>query len=733
MTGRVAGDHVAMGVVLGALEHHRGAVVSAELLPGLAESAAADGWRVTPVVATAASSTIPLSPFSGLLPAGTGTDPLDRLRVLVATIGQGGARTILTIDDARWLDEMSVLALRHLHASTEARFLLGVGGEGHVPEGALAVIGDGPRLDPAPRHDPGAILGLRADEREAFDALRLAEPLGRALLERLVPAATIDDLVARGLLVASSVGHRTELRLARPVDGGDAVPPALRRRLVDALDATGSCRYGDRLRLALLRADLGDLDDPTELVTAAHDLERVHHRSVFSGVGGGLAEPLPACLDAALRLARRALDITNRMPELLEVVNLLSALGRSAEAAPLLADLDRYVVDEADRAMATRLRAQVLYVMGLPVAARDMLLEAEAVTLDVEHRTWFRVARLQIEAIAGRYRDAVATGDLLRADGVEPASGTGAGALAVSLVRVGRCEDALAVLDTVFATVTGDEDPRFVVAEAYAQLLALAMLGRLDEADDRAAAAAAVHAAAGDHQQEAFAHAAMAALALGRGRVRTAAELSDRVLSGLAHRDVFGLRRVALAVAVIAHAHLGEADRAAELLVDLDVTPAGVHAFEGEVRRAVAWSLACEGDVSGAALVLVEAAAVARDEGLAGEEVSVLADLVRLGRAERAVGRLEALAETTQGPFAALARDHARGLVAGDGDRLDEVAARAAAIGANLLALDAAAHAEAAHAAAGRSAQAAAARQRVEQLLDTCGMTTTPALAGRGR
>ena len=722
-----------MGVVLGALERHRGAVVSAELLPGLVESAAAAGWRVTPVVATAASATIPLSPFSGLLPAGTGTDPLDRMRALVAAIGEQGARTILAIDDARWLDEMSVLALRHLHASTDARFLLGVGGEGHVPEGALALIGDGPRLDPAPRHDPGAILGLSAEEREVFDALRLAEPLGRALLERLVPAATIDDLVARGLVIESSVGHRTELRLARPVDGGDAVPPALRRRLVDALDATGSCRYGDRLRLALLRADLGDLDDPSDLVAAAHDLERVHHRSVFTGVGGGLSEPLPACLDAALRLGRRALEITNRMPELLVVVNLLSALGRSAEAAPLLADLDRYVVDDADRAMATRLRAQVLYVMGLPAAARDMLVEAEEATQDAEHRTWFRVARLQIEAISGRYRDAVATGDLLRAAGVEPASGTGAGALAFSLVRVGRAEDALAVLEPVFANVTGDEDPRFVVAEAYAQLLALVMLGRLDEADDRAIAAAAVHQAAGNHEQEAFAHAAMAALALGRGRVRIAAELADRVLGGLGHRDVFGLRRVALAIAVIAHAHLGEADRTTELLADLDVTPAGVHAFEGEVRRAVAWSLACAGDVSGAALVLVEAAAVARDEGLAGEEVSVLADLVRLGRAERVIGRLEALAESTQGPFAALARDHARALVAGDGDRLDEVATRAASIGANLLAVDAAAHAEAAHAAAGRSDQAAAARRRVDQLLAECGMTTTPALVGRGR
>ena len=727
--GRVAGDHVAMAVVLGALDRHRGAVLSAELLPGFAESAAAHGWHVTPVVATAASASIPLSPFSGVIPPGTGTDALARLRALVATIGGVGDRAIIAIDDARWLDEMSVLALRHLHASTEVRFLLGVGGDGDVPEGALAVIGDGPRLDPAPRHDPGAVIGLGAAEREVFDALRLAEPLGRALLERLVPAATLDDLLTRGLVLESSIGQRVELRLARPVDGGDDVPPSLRRRLVELLDATGSSRYGDRLRLALLRADLGDLDDPIDLVAAAHDLERVHHRSVYTGVAGGLVEPLPACLDAALRLAWRALEITNRMPELLVVVNLLSALGRGADAAPLLADLDRYVVDDADAAMATRLRAQVLYVMGLPFAARDMLLEAEAATADDEHRTWFRVARLQIEAISGRYRDAVATGDLLRAEDVDPASGTGAGALAYSLVRVGRCEDALAVLDPVFAGVTGDEDPRFVVAEVYAQLLAMAMLGRLDEAEDRARSALSVHLAAGDAAQAAYARAAIAGLAMGRGRASTAAALADEVLGGVDHRDVFGLHRIALAVAVSAHAHLGHVDRTAELLADLDVAPAGVHAFEGDVRRAVAWSRACGGDVAGAALVLVEAAAVAREEGLAGEEVGVLADLVRLGHADAAAERLAVLASTTQGPYAALALDHARALVDGDGAALDAVAERLASIGAHLHAADVLGHARQAHAVAERTERAAASQRRGRELLARCEGAVSPASA----
>jgi tetratricopeptide (TPR) repeat protein len=722
------------GGLLQALKEHRGALVVgppsagvSALLTSVQREAVDAGWSVVRVRGTAASTRPPLEPFAAQVPLGTGGTLVDRVRAVVQGIAPLGARTIVMVDEAHLFDEASVIALRHLHVSTKARFLIGVREESDVPDGVVSVVDDGPVVGlPHVLHE---VVALDDDERDVVDLLRIASPLGRAIVERLASTAVIDGLVRRGVVESARRGGRNELWLA---DGhiDDAHPTSdVARRLLDALESVGARRYGDELRLALLRSELGILEDPAVLLAAARELELLHHRSMFAAVTDGLVEPLPACLDAGLRYARLALASTHRMPELVVVLDLLGALGRTGEAAELLRDLDDYVVDANDVALAARLRAQVLFVLGRPDAALDRLREAEAATDDAEHRTWFRVARLQIEGVSGRYRDAVATGDRLYAEGVVPGTGTGAGAMAFALVRVGRSADAAALLESMFADVTGDEDPRVVVAETYAQIMALATLGRLDAAEERADAAHAMYAVAGNEQQATFAIVAKAALALARGRVARAAELADDVLDLVEARDAFGFRRVALCIAVTAHAMLGSETRPDELLADLDAAPAGVHSFESDVRRAYAWVLATRGDVDGAAAVLLEAIDVVRAEGLDGDEVTLLSDVVRLGRAGDAVDRLEVLATTTQGPFASLALRHARGLLDGDGDALDTVAATAADLGANLLALDALAHAIVAHGRARRDVRVAADQHRLVALAAACDGARSPATA----
>jgi DNA-binding CsgD family transcriptional regulator len=97
-----------------------------------------------------------------------------------------------------------------------------------------------------------------------------------------------------------------------------------------------------------------------------------------------------------------------------------------------------------------------------------------------------------------------------------------------------------------------------------------------------------------------------------------------------------------------------------------------------------------------------------------------LHELCRLGDPVTAAPQLAALADRVDGPFAAIAAEHAAALVAGDGAALLAVAERFAEQGARLLAVEAADAAAAAHRAAGRQASAAAAAARAGLWLTDC-------------
>lgn len=81
---------------------------------------------MTRVEATAGGATVPFAPFAGLLPATAGSDPLDRVRAIVAAVDGHGDRAVLVVDEAHALDELSVVVLRNIASTTEVRILLGI-------------------------------------------------------------------------------------------------------------------------------------------------------------------------------------------------------------------------------------------------------------------------------------------------------------------------------------------------------------------------------------------------------------------------------------------------------------------------------------------------------------------------------------------------------------------------------------------------------------------------------
>ncbi|MGW0591045.1 helix-turn-helix transcriptional regulator [Streptosporangium sp. NPDC002607] len=125
------------------------------------------------------------------------------------------------------------------------------------------------------------------------------------------------------------------------------------------------------------------------------------------------------------------------------------------------------------------------------------------------------------------------------------------------------------------------------------------------------------------------------------------------------------------------------------------------------------WALAAEGDLDGA---LRSALGVAGD-GLFGDDLFALHDVVRLGSPELVADRLGELADRTEGDLAPLLARHARALARRDGDALDKVARGLADLGLMLHAAEASAHAALVH--SDRHASQAS-RNRASALAGAC-------------
>src|SRR5262249_55329721 len=108
---------------------------------------------------------------------------------------------------------------------------------------------------------------------------------------------------------------------------------------------------------------------------------------------------------------------------------------------------------------------------------------------------------------------------------------------------------------------------------------------------------------------------------------------------------------------------------------------------------------------------------------------AALHDLVRLGEVGVAGPRLQDVARACEGPLVPAFEAHAVALTAGDGPALDRVGAMLGALGADLLAAEAALEAARCHSETGRAASSAASGARASEYLEGCEGARTPAVA----
>jgi DNA-binding CsgD family transcriptional regulator/tetratricopeptide (TPR) repeat protein len=259
-----------------------------------------------------------------------------------------------------------------------------------------------------------------------------------------------------------------------------------------------------------------------------------------------------------------------------------------------------------------------------------------------------------------------------------------------------------------------------------AHALALAFSGRLHEATEVVDAALGLpdgHGAGGRAMMASLA----GRVALLRGRLGVAIEHGT---GALADSETGPASQWPAAVLATAQAQIGALDAARDALDRAAATHPAIPLYTQELTLARAWCAAADGDLDAARSLAAAAASAAREAGTWTLEMMAVLDLARLGDPEAATLRLDVLCDLVDGPYVQVAAAYARSCATGDGDGLDEAAARFDAMGATLLAAEAAAGAAAAHLAAGRHDAHRTSSRRARRWAASCSGAWMPSLAG---
>lgn len=561
--------------------------------------------------------------------------------------------------------------------------------------------------------------------RTALEIVALGEPVPLAVVDAITGTSGVEELEHRGLAVVAMDGLRTDVRLAHPLHG-DVVRvqlPELRRRrtlqsLARALEATGTHRTGDRMRLALLRLDSGGSVDI--------DLLRAATREAYALYVGPVAERLAA--------AAHATEPSFESAQLL--ASILYERGNHAEQQRVLDDAERLAGDDMERAAVAGARAAGMF-WGLAdrAGAQDRLQRIEAAMTTDDARWTVRGTRALFESQAGDQRSALSLLDgcppLLSLDA--RAHAQIALALAFALPGVGRGVEGIAVIDEALRRREQGEPVLTMYTVgllAAARAMALVGLGELDDAESIVLVGYETALRSGDVSAQGFMSGVRGWVALHRGRLAEATRCYRDAAVAFRTTGHVGPCRWALGGLTFAAGLARDREVADEALRALDAL--GDHPgqlMEVAITRARAWAALASGDPEGARTALAAAVVLARSRGLPPEEAGALHDLVRLGRADADVAaRLEELAAVCDGPFVQAMARHAAGAVGDDVSLLEQAGAAFERMGYVLKAAEATMGASEAAARAGDQRRATRLSRAAAALADRCETPGTPML-----
>jgi DNA-binding CsgD family transcriptional regulator len=562
------------------------------------------------------------------------------------------------------------------------------------------------------------LRALDDSARAALEQIAVGEPLRLAMLDELVDRETLERLEDAGLIVVEGSADDMITRPAHPLFG-DVVRssiPALRRRrvvadLADVLERRGATSRDDVIRLALWRLDSDGHPSRELLLTAA--------RQAHFAFDGKTAE----------RLARAAHAADPGFDGVNVLADVLFGRGAFVEREEMLAEVAAVATTDAQRTMVAASRAVGLF-WGLADAdaAERVLVAAQA---DVTEPAWWselHATRATLTGQTGRHRDVLTLlAELPPEPGIR-ATLQATLAEAFALPAVGSGEDAIARVDAALAAAVGlaPQPTMFTPGLLLSpKAMALAGLGRLDEAATIARSALQATIDAGNRAAEAFFAATLGWIQHNQGLL-VSSQRSYRESAAAFRASAYnGPVRWAVGGLLLSAAVARDRDVVTVAAGALDALPAHpATLFETTIGRARAWAAVVDGDPERARRLLRDAAADAHSREAVLEEAEALYDLARLGRADEVAERMQSLGAVAQGDLVQLLADGALGLARADADALGDVAERFAALGFNMRAAESAMAASEASARTHDARRATRWARRATELSDLCEAAT---------
>jgi DNA-binding CsgD family transcriptional regulator/tetratricopeptide (TPR) repeat protein len=761
----------------------------------LLAQAAAAGTRTNWIVGTASARPIPLGAFSVALGDAAAEPAPSVRRVINALVAQQRqGRVLIGVDDAHLLDGFSAHVVHQLAQTREARLVVTVRSGAGEPDAVRALWRDGllARLDLEPLSQEATrsvvedVLGGPVDARSAkrvwrltggnalfiqqlvkdqvaggrirqvagvwlwdgdvavsrsmsdlvgnrldqlppeqamvLDALSLCEPLDLDVLQEMVSREDLETAEQVNLIRVERGGGRLLVRLAHPLFGelrraaaGEMYLSKLRGRLAQLLGAQKTADTDPQR--AVVRAQLAlDSDlppDPALFLDASQHAMRMLDIDLAERFADAAAAHDPA---AAARLQAACMVVTGRGDEaeeflrkftptdaadgrtwaLMRAANAIWMRGRPAEAVPILAALATDDESESDRAGRLALEGCVDAVFARCVEARE---------------------RAGAALKSGTLSDLTA---LMAAAALVMASGA-----------LGRTAEVTGVAHEAIERATDSYETahlRFWFGGVY--LRACRINGLNDECQRASSMLAAL---AEDAPGRASANLIFLKghAALIRGELREAVRVLHEALASAEQHGVATLRPACYFALAEAHAKLGEADAAAEMLeLARTVVKPDYLFMQTALALATGWTQAAAGTLTDAVDTVLTEAEVARGRHQPTHELVCLQAAIQWGAGDRlpeVAARARALAGELDLPLAEIVAAHAESLNSGDGEGLLAAAEAYQAIGDRCTAADAAAQAAVTLTGAQLRSRGLSAASIAAQLAAECGGLCTPA------
>ncbi len=530
---------------------------------------------------------------------------------------------------------------------------------------------------PVLREQLGRRLGVLDQQGSSLvAALAIAEMMRLAVVERLAPLSDLAALEEQGLIVIDTASEPV-VRLAHPLYG----------EVMRAITPTARLHEARRrIAAALLEAEPRRDDETVLAATLSLESGRIDGPLLFDAAQVSLAK-----FDAsmALKLTTALLTVDGSPPARLTHARALSAAGLGAEAGAELDALARLDLGDEWLVGVTLVHAQDLMFRAAGPDDAITLLRERIDALPLDQQVPLRSFLGWVAFFTGALDESLAAVEpVLDLEQAPLAAMQGAQSVASI---VGQPQRVIELVDRVLRVLERDGLPAGTGVATlgnffFGRLLALWQLGRATEGDDPFGPARHLGLTQLDAPQ--FAAGMSAPQQFIRGHLDRAAAECDEV-ADIMWQFEMPVWTYNLTLGALTEAMRGNLPVARARLAEVDSTPPAHRlVFRSWVERARLWITSAEGDVDAAV-----AASLAIADQHAQEHFHAtisLHDVVRFGRADLVVDRLEAQAARPGATWwDRVCHDHARAVVQEDSAILLAVADRFEAGGLDLHAAEA--------------------------------------------